>query len=445
MNSQSQQQLDKKDKEKQQQQEMISSSVSVSEDASGGVMGNQLMNLPHGAGFMNGQNMMFNPMMMQGGNQFMMPGMVGNGNQMVPNMGMLGPGMPNMQPMANHTPNSLNSGEGNLNKSVDDSDAGLLQLAMQDAGITPNSSSSANTSAALTPSIAEHSQEAEPSGLSQNNPLQTLASVATSSHEMMVEHSGSDTQTSSNMGNNSNPPTFSNSGGQPGMQTMLQTGGNNTLMNMPLLGNQPNLPAAGQQQMQQIMFLNEHGIPMLANVSVGLDPNNPNMFQNGQKQGLMPGQNQQGLLKDQSGNIDQNALAIAQQQANMAALQNQLLGQGGAGSNFPNMPFGQQGLIQGNIIQTPNGQLIQQIGPQMQGQGQIIGLNGQGQGIVVAGQHGPVALNTLPSQPNQLPSALILPNGQIVPVVTNPGGTVGSQAGMTRMSVPQLQSGKRTI
>ena len=31
-----------------------------------------------------------------------------------------------------------------------------------------------------------------------------------------------------------------------------------------------------------------------------------------------------------------------------------------------------------------------------------------------------ITVNTVPSQPNQLPSALILPNGQIIPVVTQP-------------------------
>ena len=442
-NVQSQQaQQDKREKEKQQQQEMISSSVSVSEDGSAAMAGNQMLNMPPGAGFVNGQNMMFNPMMMQGGNQFMMPGMVGNGNQMVPNMGMMGPSMPNLpQPCGNlPTPNNLNISDGSMNKSMDDSDAGLLQLAMQDAGITPNSSSSANTPATLTPSIADNNQETETCTISHNNPLQTLASVATSNHEMMVDNNVSETQSSGNVVNNSTMPVMSNAGGQTTMPGVMQAG-NNTLMNMPMMGNQQALPSTGQPPMQQIMFINEQGIPIIANVPIGMDPNNPNIFQNGQKAGMMTGHNQQPLLKDQSGNVDQNALAIAQQQASIVALQNQLMGQGAPGSNFPNMPFQQQGLIQGNIIQTPNGQLIQQIAPQMQGQGQIIGMNGQGQGIVVAGQHGPVALNTIPSQPNQLPSALILPNGQIVPVVTNPGSTAASQANMTRMSGPQIQAG----
>ena len=42
------------------------------------------------------------------------------------------------------------------------------------------------------------------------------------------------------------------------------------------------------------------------------------------------------------------------------------------------------------------------------------------QTVMVNTPTGPMALNTMPSQPNQHPSALILPNGQIVPVVTQP-------------------------
>jgi len=53
------------------------------------------------------------------------------------------------------------------------------------------------------------------------------------------------------------------------------------------------------------------------------------------------------------------------------------------------------------------------IGPSMQ----PLGPN---QTVMVNTPAGPMTLNTVPSQPNQHPSALILPNGQIVPVVTQP-------------------------
>ncbi len=64
----------------------------------------------------------------------------------------------------------------------------------------------------------------------------------------------------------------------------------------------------------------------------------------------------------------------------------------------------------------------------MNNQGQLIpagnilgqpGLAMQGPGMAVS-QPGMMTMNTTPSQPNQLPNALILPNGQIVPVVTQP-------------------------
>lgn len=443
-------------REKQQQQEMISSSVSVSDDTNGNIQQNQLMNMPGGA-FINGQNVMFNPMM----NQFMMPGMMGSGNQMIPNIGPMGvigagssaPGMPNgANNQTGQTPNQQSDqNSSNMNKSSDDMDAGLLQLAMQDAGITPGSNSGPQSSSALTPSVSESGQEAESSS-TENNALQTLASVATSDHIFSTENNVTDNQSASAAGtltgSNSNLPMMTSS--QSGLQPMLQTG-NNTLINMPMLGNPAGLPGPQQQQqqqMQQIMFINDQGIPMIANVPVGMDPNNPNMFSNAQKPGIMQNMNQGNLIKDQTGNMDQNTLALAQQQANMAALQNQLLGQN-TGNNIPNMPFQQQNLLQGNIIQTPNGQLLQQIGPQINGQGQLIGMHGQGQGLVVAGQQGQLALNTMPSQPNQLPSALILPNGQIIPVVTNPGNIV-SQPGLTisqgqltqpRMSGAQIQTG----
>ncbi|WAR05176.1 hypothetical protein MAR_020545 [Mya arenaria] len=433
ISSQLQQMQEKREKDKQ-QQEMISSSVTGSEDGSAN-HGGQFMNMPSGASFMSGP--MFNPMMMQAGNQFMMPGMMGNGNQMVPGMpGMMaGTGMPTLQQngsVANHTPNDNMGAQGegnvnNLNRSTDESDAGLLQLAMQDAGITPSSAASQTSSAALTPSIAESHESHESSHISQNNPLQTLATVATSNHEMLTESSASDAQNypigSASASNQQVSMTSSMTSSQAGMANMLSTGGQ-PMMNMAGVG-------PGQQQMQQIMFINEQGIPCIAQVPVGIDPNNPNMIQSAQKQGLMSVQNQQAIIKDQSGNIDQNqALALAQQQA---MLQNQFLGQGGGG-NFQNLlqqqQQQQQGLLQGNIIQTPNGPILQQIGPQMQGQlqgqGHIIGMNSQGQSIMVAGQQGQMTLN-VPGQHSQLPSALILPNGQIVPVVTNPGNVPGGE------------------
>ena len=145
----------------------------------------------------------------------------------------------------------------------------------------------------------------------------------------------------------------------------------------------------------------------------------------------------------QTAGLEQNAVALAQQQSNIAALQSQLIGQNG--QNLPNMAFQQQhNVLQGGILQ--NGQFLQQIGgqghlAQVQGQNQVVNLQGQG-GMVLGGPPGVLpgnqsgnllTLNSVPNQQNQLPSALLLPNGQIVPVVTNPGN-VFSQAGPGQMS-----------
>ena len=145
----------------------------------------------------------------------------------------------------------------------------------------------------------------------------------------------------------------------------------------------------------------------------------------------------------QTAGLEQNTVALAQQQSNLAALQNQLMNQNGP--TLPNMAFQQQqNVLQGGILQ--NGQFLQQIGgqghlAQVQAQNQVVNLQGQG-GMVLGGPPGVLpgnqngnllTLNSMPSQQNQLPSALLLPNGQIVPVVTNPG-SVFSQAGQAQMS-----------
>ncbi|XP_052268167.1 uncharacterized protein LOC127869549 isoform X6 [Dreissena polymorpha] len=75
----------------------------------------------------------------------------------------------------------------------------------------------------------------------------------------------------------------------------------------------------------------------------------------------------------------------------------------------------------------------------------MLGMPGIGsQGPIVAGQQGPMTLNAMMGQPNQLPSALIVSNGQIVPVVTNPGSHGGMQDQMPRISEPHVQTGLST-
>ena len=138
--------------------------------------------------------------------------------------------------------------------------------------------------------------------------------------------------------------------------------------------------------------------------------------------------------------LEQNAMALAQQQSNLAAVQSQIIGQNG--QNLQNMAIQQQNILPGGVLQ--NGQFLQQLGgqgqlAQVQGQNQVVNLQGQGGMVlggppgVLPGNQGNNLLTVNPNQQNQLPSALLLPNGQIVPVVTNPGN-VFSQAGPAQMS-----------
>lgn len=426
-----------------QQQEMITSSVSMSDDQQINVTSNEMMNLPGGQ-FMPGQNMMLNPMMMPGG-QLLMPGMINgmiaNNQGMLGNQGLVGNNqglLASQQALLANSQNEVNlMGAGANKTSSDDSEAGLLQLAMQDAGITPQSSSQTSQSeegGAVSTSAAMGAEEVgdQTSNMSQTSALQTLASVATNTQGLSVrsESVGSqgaastDTQSSLPMTNPSAAPSVSTSlpvrtSGPTGYQPMVHNG---QVINMPLMGNQPML-----QSQQQVMFINEQGIPVIANMPVGIDPNSQGnqLLNNIQKQNV---------------GLDQNAMALAQQQSNLAAVQGQIIGQNG--QNLQNMALQQQNILPGGILQ--NGQFLQQLGgqgqlAQVQGQNQVMNLQGQG-GMVLGGPPGVLPGNqggnlvtVNPNQQNQLPSALLLPNGQIVPVVTNPGN-VFSQAGPAQMS-----------
>ena len=78
-----------------------------------------------------------------------------------------------------------------------------------------------------------------------------------------------------------------------------------------------------------------------------------------------------------------------------------------------NMAVSGSGTVFVNQVPAQTPQQQAPVGPQMP----PLGPN---QMVMVNTPSGPMTLNTVPSQPNQHPSALILPNGQIVPVVTQP-------------------------
>ena len=294
-----------------QQQEMITSSVSVSDDHQINAASNQMMNLPGGQ-FMANQNMMLNPVMMPGTNQLLMPGMIGgmmaNNQSIMGNQGLVGNKqgvvgnnqglLGSQQTLLANSQNEINLTGSSTNKTLgDESEAGLLQLAMQDAGITPQSSSQASqseetgtvsTSASTVAEVPEQT-----SNTSQTSALQTLASVATNTQGLSVGSESSASQvgaassdTQASVGNIANPSAAASvnsnlpvmTSGPTGYQTVVQNG---QVLNMPLVGNQPVL-----QGQQQVMFINEQGIPVIANMPVGMDPNNQGnqLLNNMQKQ-----------------------------------------------------------------------------------------------------------------------------------------------------------------
>ena len=282
-----------------QQQEMITSSVSVTDEQQMSMGSGEMMNIPGGQ-FMPGQNMM--PMMLPNG-QLIMPGMMngmlGNNQGMMGNQGLVGnnqPGvgnnqglLPNQQTLIGNLQNEVNmSGAGTSKAGSEESEAGLLQLAMQDAGITPQSSSqsSQGDDSATTP---RSEVGADMTNTPQTSALQTLASVATSTQGLSVgDNIGSQVsaaiESQSTVGSGTNsasvPAVSGRTSGPTGFQTIVQNG---QVINVPVMGNQSVL-----QGQQQVMFINEQGIPVIANVPVGMEQNNQGnqLLNNLQKQVL---------------------------------------------------------------------------------------------------------------------------------------------------------------
>ena len=299
-----------------QQQEMITSSVSGADEQQMNISG-EMLNMPGGP-FMPGQNMM--PMMLPNGQLIlpgMMNGMLGNSPGMMGNQGLVGNNqaglgnnqglLPNQQTLIGNAQNELNMSVPGMNKAgpgPEESEAGLLQLAMQDAGITPQSSSqSAQGDESATTPRSEVGTDM--TNTPQTSALQTLASVATSSQGLSVGETIGGTQVStaievqSTLGggtSSASVPAVSGSlpvrtSGPAGYQSVVQNG---QVINVPVMGNQSVLQGQGQQQLpgqqqlsgqqqlpgqqqlqgqQQVLFINEQGIPVIANVPVGMEQN----------------------------------------------------------------------------------------------------------------------------------------------------------------------------
>lgn len=333
-------------------------------------------------------------------------------------------------------------------KNAAEAGAGLLQLAMQDAGITPSSNSnSTQPEESLTTTSGQRSSANDQSML--GSALHTLASVASNTQNVtnvsqipvsQVQSNASliqtGTTTTTTQSVNSMAPIMAT--GQQNMNgTMNMSFGQQQMATNMMQGNQV-MNSGTPNAMQQIMFINEQGVPCIANVPVGIDPTSLGL----------PNMGKQIVGMDKSGNLliqnvsgqkdDQQALlanTLAQQQMNLAMQGIQ-------------QPFqqGQTNVSMGanNMVQQPvNNQLAlnQQLMQPMQGS--IQGLNNpqNPQGLILpASQTGNLlTVNSVPnfSNPqNQLPQALLLPNGQIIPVVSNPNLFAPGQAPPNQLITP---------
>lgn len=379
------------------------------------------------------------------------PGMVGNyGMMMHSNAMMVGGNQMMMQPQ--HMMGTVGHGRGQGDNSepndTEMAGAGLLQLAMQDAGITPNTSQCASSDENVV-SVPTQAVGDCVTGVNENSALETLASIATVPQTVgvvgssapvsqaavspLVSQSGS-AMTATTQAINANMPIMAT--GQSGMG---QIGPNNGMMNVPFVNGGQQFPPGllqGQQAgfnagisapQQQIVFINEQGMPCIANVPMGIDPNTlglPNFQKHVmgvdktgnigmQGFGNMMVQKDQGMSSELLTNMNLQGQQAFQQAQNAVAM-------GTAGMVQQQMSLGQQ-------VMPPMHQLAGGIGNQGQ------------QGLIMpVSQSGNLLIN--PSNQNQgppgsqLPQALLLPNGQIIPVVANPqaGGGGGGiiQAGV---------------
>ncbi|KAK3083194.1 hypothetical protein FSP39_016472 [Pinctada imbricata] len=352
-------------------------------------------------------------------------------------------------------------------QSAAEAGAGLLQLAMQDAGITPSSQSAPSEDQNVT-NVSSVSMATGSNSDTQPSALHTLASIASNTQSLsnasqvpasqvqvnsLVTQGGSSAPTATTQSINSSAPIMATGQGQGGINATMSNNG--TMMNMSFMNGQQmqpgNMMPGGQNPgfnpmaaTQQIMFVNDQGVPCVANIPMGIDPaslgipNNAKQVMGIDKSGNVIVQN---LQKDQ-GQINQMneqailANTLAQQQMNLA-LQGQMPGQF-QGQN--NVAIGNPAaLVQpsmNNQLQL-NQQMMQPMGGQL-ASGQLTQTN---QGLILpASQTGNLlTVNSVPTQQSQLPQALLLPNGQIIPVVSNPNLVAGQQGQMASMMPPNPQ------
>ncbi|XP_067676181.1 mucin-2-like [Haliotis asinina] len=392
---------------------------------------------------------------------------------------------------------------------------GLLQLAMQDAGIGPAQSDNSRqpspvgstssdvlnqtkpVSASSSGSDTPNSVSGSTDDINSASALQTLASVASNTQSAAVCSVMSGvpqapasivSQTSVGITNTSAVNTVMSIGQQPNYTQLMQQG--NMVVNMPIMNpGQPSAPGMFQNgalggygmgnfvinQNGQMIVINEQGMPVMPS----MQPNDQQQPQPTQQPLLpqsqqpvptsKPAEKSKSSKKSKTSTSVSNSASVilpsAQEQTDTGAMNISLVSSksepivNSANTITVTASQTQPSVMPPNLSQQQNPMtMFAQQNPMLQPQGiQPMTLQGQPQVSLPSGQNvyqqqlnGQLAmnqqviqnpglampvsqngnlltLNTMPSQPNQLPTALILPNGQIIPVVTN-AQTVNQQA-----------------
>ncbi|ESO83350.1 hypothetical protein LOTGIDRAFT_169414 [Lottia gigantea] len=233
------------------------------------------------------------------------------------------------------------------------------------------------------------------------------------------------------------------------------------MQNMALNPNQnilmPNMPNMGLGNMfmnpqGQLIMVNEQGVPVMAGVTNVVPPEQQQNMTI-QKGGKKDKNLKKGSAGQQPGPVINNNL---QEQMNMTVMTSQGPVNIIQPQQNPMNMMPQNTMLQPNMMQTLPMQGQQQVslpGNQNVFQQQFVqmpsnnGVANQNSGIILpANQNGNMlTLNAMQNQQNQLPSALILPNGQVIPVVQNAQTLMNSQPNVvtnnTSVQMPLQQGG----
>ncbi|XP_061183777.1 mucin-17-like isoform X2 [Saccostrea echinata] len=404
-----------------------------------GIVGNPMTNFPNMMIGGAGQQLINQQMFMNS----MMFGVPPAGGSQMP-MG----GNPCMQAQTHFTqglPGQSMTGQ-QSDKNAAEAGAGLLQLAMQDAGITPSSNNNPSQTEDSVSTSSSVQRSSAPDQSTVSSALHTLASVASNTQNVTNISQIPASQVQSNASMIQTGATTTTTQSVNSVAPIMATGqqnlnGTNNVMNMPFVNGQQQMATnvmPGNQivnpgtsnAMQQIMFINEQGVPCIANVPVGIDPASlglPNMGKQIVGGNLL-------IQKDDQQTVLANNLAQQQMNLAMQGIQQQPFQQGQTnvtmgGNNIVQQPVNNQLALNQHIMQPMQGPIQGLSNPQ----------NPQGL-ILPASQTGNLlTVNSVPNFSNpqsQLPQALLLPNGQIIPVVSNPNLFAPGQAPANQLITP---------